>query len=333
MEQKTHSDAATLRLVITWVLLFFDQVQNLMANSCPVATVFVDFKTAFDQLWFEGCLGKLRQMGVPKSYIRWIDSWLRNRRVFIEINRKRSRWFSIFRGGPQGSILSPSLFICYHADMGDSLMFCLSSFFADDLAAVVAGRIGVKYTIQCIDLERRLKLFLDNLEYYTILTIQPISWLKTEAIWSARANNGPRFKIRCGDNKRMGDERMTGDIEVPWTKELKYLGYVITPKLGFGNMIRKTMLKVRQRVGMVNAFRISGSTSYPLRKVLFLSYILPLFTWLFPLYPLFTVKQQRDLNHYYYTTLRRVMFGLQWRPELFAFLSNEISLDDRCLRY
>ncbi|CAF1135575.1 unnamed protein product [Adineta ricciae] len=46
----------------TRVLLFFDQVANLMANSSPVATIFVDFKAAFDQLWFEGCIVKLKSM-------------------------------------------------------------------------------------------------------------------------------------------------------------------------------------------------------------------------------------------------------------------------------
>jgi hypothetical protein len=45
-----------------------------MANSSPVSTIFVDFKAAFDQLWFEGCLGKLKRMGLPKAYLFWIDS-------------------------------------------------------------------------------------------------------------------------------------------------------------------------------------------------------------------------------------------------------------------
>ena len=54
---------------------------------------------------------------------------------------------------------------------------------------------------------------------------------------------------------------------------------------------------------------------------------------MFPLFPLFTEKQQQDLNHFYYTCLKRVLFCLHWSDNFFAFVSNEISLEDRCLRY
>ncbi|UJR07404.1 hypothetical protein I4U23_011690 [Adineta vaga] len=153
----------------TRVLLFFEQVASLMANSSPVATIFVDFKAAFDQLWFEGCIGG-----------------------------------------------------------------CLSHFFADDLAAILAGSIGIKYTLQCLDLERKLKVFLENLEYYSILTAQPINFSKTEGLWSARAIGAPKFELNA----------LNSDLQ--WTNNFKYLGYWITPKLGFGKMIDKSMQKIRQ---------------------------------------------------------------------------------------
>ena len=72
-----------------------------MSNSAPVATVFVDFKSAFDQLWFDGCLGKLSRMGIPVTYINWIRACLSDRRAIIEVQDKRSGWFTINRGGPQ----------------------------------------------------------------------------------------------------------------------------------------------------------------------------------------------------------------------------------------
>ncbi|CAM4744803.1 unnamed protein product [Rotaria magnacalcarata] len=209
----------------TRVLLFLEQVSSLMANSSPVATIFVDFKAAFDQLWFEGCLGKLKRMGIPRDYLRWINTWLTGRRAFIEIDGEISRWFNISKGCPQGSIFSPTLFITYNSDMGDFLGGCMSHFFADDLAAILAGNIGSKFTSQCIDLERKLKIFLENLEYYSILTSQPINYNKTEGLWTARAVGAPRCDISIGENK------------IKWAKKFKYLGYWITPKLGYGTII------------------------------------------------------------------------------------------------
>lgn len=92
-----HSDFRPKRSLQTRVLLFIEQVELLMTNSSPKATAFVDFRSAFDQLWFT----------------RWLEIWLKNRRTFIEIAGKRSDLFSIRRGGPQGSSLTPSIFISY----------------------------------------------------------------------------------------------------------------------------------------------------------------------------------------------------------------------------
>ncbi len=84
---------------------------------------------------------------------------------------------------------------------------------------------------------------------------------------------------------------------------------------------------------MINALRLNGSTSPSLRKVLFHSFVLPLFTWMFPLFPLFTDKQQQDLNHFYYPCLKRVLFCQHWSDYFFSFISKEISLEDRCRKY
>ena len=87
---------ADLRLQ-TRVLLFIEQVSSLMSNSSPIVTVFVAFKAAFDQLWFESCLRKLKRIGIPRTYLRWIESWIKGRRAYIEVVGKKSRWFNIMR--------------------------------------------------------------------------------------------------------------------------------------------------------------------------------------------------------------------------------------------
>ena len=54
----------------TRVLLLVEQISSYMSSSSPVAMVFMDFKSAFDQLWFEGCLENLVRMDVPLVYVR-----------------------------------------------------------------------------------------------------------------------------------------------------------------------------------------------------------------------------------------------------------------------
>ena len=79
--------------------------------------------------------------------------------------------------------------------------------------------------------------------------------------------------------------------------------------------------------------RISGSSSPQLRKALFLSYVLPLLTWLFPLFPLFTDKQQNEVNDFYLTCLKRVLGGRHWRNNPFSYMYSELKLEDRRLKY
>ena len=307
----------------TRVLLFIEQVESLMANSSPVATVFVDFRSAFDQLWFTGCIGKLNRLGIPVTFTRWLEVWLKNRRAFIEIAGKRSDWFSILRGGPQGSSLTPSIFMSYHSDMGDALPMAISSFFADNLAATMAGRIGIRFTEQCIDIEKRLKSFFDCLEIYAILAVQPINYDKTKALWSARAvcPPNPMPKLTCGGNS------------IEWTREYKYLGYLISPKLGWTKLIANSLVSIRRRTAMVNHCRFAGASSPKLRRVLFTAYVFPLFSWLFALYPLFTEIQHASLRHQYMVSLKRIYHCVQWEDFIFSALFHEPSLDYHVTKY
>jgi hypothetical protein len=308
----------------TRLLLFLEDLYSLIANSAPVCTLFIDFRSAFDQLWHEGCIGKLRRLGIPPSYLNWIEAWLRDRRCFIEINNSKSRWFEIEKGGPQGSVLTPTLFISFHCDMSKSLSGCTSHFFADDVAAILAGQLGVRYTNQCLDLEQRIKSFLDRLERYSLLADQPLNYAKTEAIYSARAVGHPKFNIKFeGWN----------EIQINWKSDYKYLGYVISSKLGWGKLIKQTEAKVRKRISLIKSFKLFGCSSVNLRKALFYSYVLPIFTWIYPIFPLLTRKQQNDLSHFYYSSLRRSLFCLEWNDIFFSFVLDELSLEDRCASY
>ena len=212
----------------------------------------------------------------------------------------------------------------FHCDMGQFLSWCSSHFFADDFAAIVSGQIGKRFTNQCLDLEKRLKLFLNQLEYYSSLSVQPINFSKTEAIFSARAIGLPKFDTFFDSTK---------EKKIKWAEEFKYLGYWITPKIGWGSMIKKMKTKVRQRISLIRSFKLSGCSFRQLRRALFASCVLPLFTWIYPIFPLFSDNQRNDLSHFYFTCLRRVMFSSHWNENFFAYAMDEKSLEERCSLY
>ena len=153
-----------------------------------------------------------------------------------------------------------------------------------------------------------MRLFFDGLENYCSLTGPPINYGKIPAFFSARAAHSPAIELKCAEHS------------IAWASQVKYLGYICTPKLGFS--------------AIIISFRLCGHTSQQrVRKALFMSYAVPLFTWMFPFFPLFTPTRQKNLDEFFMRCRRRISFCLHWHPLFFMYAANEVSLVDRCKRY
>jgi hypothetical protein len=124
--------------------------------------------------------------------------------------------------------------------------------------------------------------------------------------------------------------RLRANNLIEWVSSFKYLGYWLTTKLGWRNIISKIRLKTRQRAALVNSFKYSGTSSTQLRRVLFSTFVQPHFTWLFSILPLFTGKQQRDLDHLYFVLLKRIYRCTYWDDFMFSIIYNERTLQDLC---
>ena len=92
----------------------------------------LDISKAFDGIWHKGLLAKLPIFGLHHSLIKWISSFLSDRSIAIRVDGYLSNPHSINSGVPQGSVISPVLFILFIND----LLFSASSSnfsFADDI--------------------------------------------------------------------------------------------------------------------------------------------------------------------------------------------------------
>ena len=82
-----------------------------------VRTVFCDISKAFDRVWHEGLIYKLKAAGVSGDVLRWFQSYLLGRRQRVVLPGSFSEWVYIKAGVPQGSILGPLLFLLYTNDI------------------------------------------------------------------------------------------------------------------------------------------------------------------------------------------------------------------------
>ncbi|CAF1503231.1 unnamed protein product [Adineta steineri] len=105
------------------------------------AVILFDIKAAFDSVWHDGLIHKLNDLQLPQHLFNYLISFLQNRTAAIEIENILSRTFNLNSGTPQGSPLSPLLYIIYTADsMNGILDHTEHGLFADDTALWTSSR-------------------------------------------------------------------------------------------------------------------------------------------------------------------------------------------------
>ena len=91
-----------------------------------VRSVFLDIATAFDGVWHEGLIYKLKQRGISGRFLALVVSLLSNPKQRTVLNGQCSSFGDSMTGVPQGSILGPPLFLVYINDLNADLKFNVS---------------------------------------------------------------------------------------------------------------------------------------------------------------------------------------------------------------
>ena len=110
-------------------------ISNALNSGNFCIGIFLDLKKAFDVCSHSILLKKLKKLGVEGVALDWFTSYLSNRKQRVDINGHLSSEKSINISVLQGSILGPTLFLCYINDL--FTVTNLATFlFADDTSCL-----------------------------------------------------------------------------------------------------------------------------------------------------------------------------------------------------
>ena len=96
-----------------------------------------DIEKAFDKVWHGGIKFKINNLGLPSILVRTASIFLDDRTAKIKYKGQLSENIIIRRSVPQGSILSPNLFVLYTADLPRAGQGGIDVLFADDVTQVI----------------------------------------------------------------------------------------------------------------------------------------------------------------------------------------------------
>ena len=89
---------------INQLLSITHDIYKSLDDGFEVKGVLLDISKAFDKVWHEGLIHKLKQNGISGKFLDIIKDFLDSRKQRVLLNGQYSSWASITAGLPQGPI-------------------------------------------------------------------------------------------------------------------------------------------------------------------------------------------------------------------------------------
>lgn len=235
-----------------------DTISHALETRQYCCGVFLDVTQAFDRVWHDGLLFKLKGV-LPDSLYRVMVSYLMDRHFTVRQGGALSRLFTSTAGVPQGSVLGPTLFSVSVNDIpvqGDTLV----ATYADDIAIIATSRDP---NVASGMMQSHLDLIQTWLQLWKI----QLSVAKSHHItFTLRRHDCPAVQIN--------------GIVLPHNTVVKYLGLHLDRRLTWGAHVTATRQKVRSRYFQLKRL-LDGRSRLGLRHkvTLYKSIIRPIWTY------------------------------------------------------
>ena len=208
--------------------------------SLDTRGVFLDISKAFDRVWHDGLIFKLKTYGISGSLLLLIKSFLQGRSQRVVIDGLSSEWTEITAGVPQGSILGPLFFLIYINDLPNGLISKIK-IFADDssLFSLVLNQIQ-----SSIELNRDLQS-ISEWAYQWKMSFNPDPAKQAVEVYFTR-------KLKPPDPPDL----FFNNVKIDAKNDQKHLGLILDRKLVFDCHLNEKLMKANRIIGIINRLRL-----------------------------------------------------------------------------
>ena len=203
--------------------------------ALDVRSVYLDISKAFDRVWHDGLIYKLKRCGVSGQLLSLIKSFLGDRKQRTVLNGQCSNWGDILAGVPKGSILGPLFFLVYINDLTADLK-CNVKLFADDTSLFTIAR---ETNEAAEHMNHDLQLITQWANDWRMSFNPDPQKQAVELLFSKKRNEIDHPVI------------LFNNIPVKKVNEHKHLGIILDSKLSFSAHIKAAISKARKGISLL----------------------------------------------------------------------------------
>ncbi|KAL4084508.1 hypothetical protein QTP88_027923 [Uroleucon formosanum] len=206
-----------------------DAISYSLEKKLYCNCVFLDIAQAFDRVWHDGLLYKLKKF-LPPTYYLLIKSYLTDRFFQVRHGSALSDLASINAGVPQGGILSPILYNIFASDQPITPNTSVADF-ADDKALISINNNPILASIN-------LQTHLNAME----------KWFTK---WRFKVNQNKSVHTTFTLRHTPCPGVVLYGIPIPYSPKIKYLGLTLDQRLTWAHHIRTKRLALNHRLRLL----------------------------------------------------------------------------------
>ncbi|CDR48850.1 RHTO0S21e00144g1_1 [Rhodotorula toruloides] len=262
---RNHFGARPGRSAEDAVVCFVDEIRRQWRNGNVVLGIALDVAKAFPSVRTKVLVRDMAEKGLPRSLLRWVESFMTSRTCTLRLEGVSSEPVEWRSGLPQGSPLSPILFLLYNSGALDACETPTSTAFGwvDDLNVLTWGR-NVE---EAVSAAQRIVPGLETWSATHHSLFEPSNTLVTRFLTARdRSPDDPKV-VLCGE-------------ELEYSSALGMLGVTIDERLTFKQHIASCAAKAsRAMVGVGLLAKSRGGLKAKYVRRLVEAVVLPRLTW------------------------------------------------------